>query len=183
MNPLVSMIASQLGGPVVNQISQQIGADSGSTQSAINTALPMLLSAMGNHGNADELQQEAQNQGGVIDDVMGFLGNSQAGGLGGMLLNQFMGGNQNAIANLVGQQSGLSSGSAMQLLGILTPIVMGALGKSSAGGDANGLSQMLGAAASSSGGNDLLGAATKMLDSDGDGNVMEEIGGLLKKFI
>lgn len=183
MNPLVSMIASQLGGPVVNQISQQIGADSGSTQSAINTALPMLLSAMGNHGNADELHQEAQNQGGVIDDVMGFLGNSQAGGIGGMLLNQFMGGNQNAIANLVGQQSGLSSGSAMQLLGILTPIVMGAMGKSSAGGDASGLSQMLGAAASSSGGNDLLGAATKMLDSDGDGNVMEEIGGLLKNFI
>jgi hypothetical protein len=182
MNPLMGMITSQLTGPVVDQISQQIGADSGSTQSAINTALPMLLSAMGNHGNADELNQEAQNQGGVLDDVMGFLGNSQSSGIGGMLMNQFLGGNNNAIANLVGQQSGLNSGAVMTLLGILTPIVMGALGKSS-GGDASGLSQMLGAAASSSNGNDLLGAATKMLDADGDGNVMEEIGGLLKNFI
>jgi hypothetical protein len=183
MNPLISMIAGQLTGPVINQISQQIGADSGSTQSAINTALPMLLSAMGSHGNTDELHQEAQNHGGILDDVMGFLGNSQSSGIGGMLLNQFMGGNHNAIANLVGQQSGLNAGSAMQLLGILTPIVMGAMGKSAEGGDANGLSQLVGAAASSSGGNDLLGAATKLLDSDGDGNVMEEIGSLLKNFI
>jgi hypothetical protein len=183
MSQLINMIAGQLSGPVLNQISQQIGADSGSTQSAINTALPMLLSAMGNHGNSNELQQAAQNQDGILDDVMGFLGNSQAGGIGGALLSQFMGGNQNAIANLVGQQSGLNSGAVMTLLGILTPIVMSALGKSSAGGDASGLSQILGAAASSSGGNDLLGAATKLLDTDGDGNVMEEIGGLLKNFI
>jgi hypothetical protein len=183
MNPLIGMIANQLTGPVVNQISQQIGADSGSTQSAINTALPMLLSAMGNHGNTDELHQEAQNHGGILDDVMGFLGNSQSGGIGGMLMNQFLGGNNNAIANLVGQQSGLNSGAVMTLLGILTPIIMGAMGKSAEGGDASGLSQLLGSAASSSGGNDLLGAATKMLDADGDGNVMEEIGGLLKNFI
>jgi hypothetical protein len=143
----------------------------------------MLLSAMGNHGNADELQQESQNQGGVLDDVMGFLGNSQASGIGGMLMNQFMGGNQNAIANLVGQQSGLNSGAVMTLLGILTPIVMGAMGKSAGGGDAGGLSELLGSAVSSTGGNDLLGAATKLLDADGDGNVMDEIGGLLKNFI
>jgi hypothetical protein len=187
MNPLVSMLASQLGGPALAQISQQIGADSGATQSAINTALPMLLSAMGNHANdngADGLHQEAQNHDGILDDVMGFLGNSQASGIGGALLNQFVGGNNhNAIASLVGQQSGLNAGSATQLLALLTPIVMGAMNKSNQSNDANGLAQMLGAAAGSTNGNDLLGMATKMLDSDGDGNVMEEIGGLLNKFI
>ena len=48
MNPLIGMLASQLGGPVVQQISQQIGADQGTTKSAVGMALPMLLSAMGN---------------------------------------------------------------------------------------------------------------------------------------
>ena len=48
MNPLIGMLASQLGGPAIQQISQQIGADSGTTQSAVGMALPMLLSAFGN---------------------------------------------------------------------------------------------------------------------------------------
>jgi hypothetical protein len=190
MNPLIGMIASQLGGPAIGQIAQQIGSDSGATQSAINMALPMMLSAMGNHaadGNgADELHQAAQDHdNSIIDDVMGFLGNSAGGGMGSAILGQFLGGNGNAIANVIGQQSGIGSGSAMQLLGILAPIVMGALGKSSQtnGLDAGGMAQMLGAAAGSSGGNDLLGMATKMLDQDGDGNVMEDIAGLIGKIL
>jgi hypothetical protein len=190
MNPLIGMIASQLGGPAIGQIAQQIGADSGATQSAINMALPMMLSAMGNHaadGNgADELHQAAQDHDhSIIDDVMGFLGNSAGSGMGSAILGQFLGGNGNAIANVIGQQAGIGSGSAMQLLGILAPIVMGALGKSSQANslDAGGMAQMLGAAAGSSGGNDLLGMATKMLDQDGDGNVMEDIAGLIGKIL
>jgi hypothetical protein len=190
MNPLIGMIASQLGGPAIGQIAQQIGSDSGATQSAINMALPMMLSAMGNHAadgsGADELHQAAQNHDhSIIDDVMGFLGNSAGGGMGNAILGQFLGGNGNAIANVIGQQSGIGPGSAMQLLGILAPIVMGALGRSSQtnGLDAGGMAQMLGAAAGSSGGNDLLGMATKMLDQDGDGNVMEDIAGLIGKIL
>lgn len=182
MNPLIGMLASQLSGPVLSQISQQIGADNGTTQNAINTALPMLLSAFNNNG-ADGLQQAAQNNDGILDDVMGFLGSGQAGNIGGALLSQFVGGNNNnAIANLIGQQSGLNSGAAMQLLGLLAPIVMGAMSKSS-GGDANGIADLLGSAVNSTAGNDLLGAATKLLDSDGDGSVMDEIGSLLQQFI
>jgi hypothetical protein len=188
MNPLIGMIASQLTGPAIGQIAQQIGSDSNTTQSAINMALPMLLSAMGNHASnnsgADELHQAAQNHdGSIIDDVMGFLGNSQSGGIGSAILGQFLGGNNGAIANVIGQQAGLSASSSTQLLGILAPIVMGALGKSTQneGLDAGGLAQMLGAAAGSSGGNDLLSAATKMLDADGDGNVVEDISSLIGK--
>jgi hypothetical protein len=187
MNPLIGMIVNQISGPVLAQMGQQIGADSNVTQSAINAALPMMLSAIGgqaNGGGADALHQVAQEHHSVLDDVMGFLGNAQGGNMSGALLNQVMGGNGNAIANAVGQHTGLESGAVMQLLAMLAPIVMGALGKSSqAGGlDASGLAQMVGAASGSSNGNDLMGLATKMLDTDGDGNVMEEIGGLINKF-
>jgi hypothetical protein len=187
MNPLIGMIASQISGPVLAQIGQQIGADNNTTQSAISAALPMMLSAMGSQANAngaDLLHQAALDNHSVLDDVMGFLGNAQGGNMGTALLGQVMGGNGNAIANAVGQHTGLDSGAVMQLLAVLAPIVMGALGKSSQaeGLDANGLAQLVGAAAGSTNGNDLMGLATKMLDSDGDGNVMEEIGGLINKF-
>jgi hypothetical protein len=55
------------------------------------------------------------------------------------------------------------------------------LGKSSqeqGGLDVNGIVQMLGGL---SGGNDFLGMATKMIDADGDGNIVEDLGNIMGK--
>jgi hypothetical protein len=195
MNPLIGMLASQLGGPVMQQISQQIGADESTTQSAVGMALPMLLSAMGNQAatpeGADAIHQATQEQdGSILDNVMGFVGNAGAGGIGSALLSQVIGGDTpNAIADTISQNTGIDHSAATQLLSILTPLVMGAVGKSSqdqGGLDSNGIAQMLGAVG---GGNDLLGMATKAIlaprgsanDADGDGNIVEDIGNVIGK--
>ncbi len=188
MNPLIGMLATQLGGPVMQQIGQQIGADSGTTQSAVSMALPLLLGAMGNQATtaegADAIHQATQqHDGSILDNVMGFVGNAGAGGIGSALLGQVLGGGtHNAMANAIAQNTGLDSGAATQLLGILTPLVMGAIGKSSqeqGGLDVNGISQLL---TNNGGGSDLLGMAAKAIDADGDGNVMEDIGNIVSKF-
>jgi hypothetical protein len=188
MNPLVGMLAGQLSGPIMQQIGQQIGADQGTTQSAVGMALPMLLSAMGNQAatpeGAESIQQAAQeHDGSILDDLMGAIGNGAAGGMGGALLGQVLGGgSQNAIADTIVQRTGMDSGMANQLLAILTPIVMGAVGRVSqqqGGLDPNGISQMLGAV---SGNNDMLGMLSKAIDADGDGNIVEDIGNILGKF-
>jgi hypothetical protein len=188
MNPLIGMLASQLGGPAIQQISQQIGADEGTTQSAVGMALPMMLSAMGNHAatpdGADAIQQATQaSDGSILDNVMGFIGNAGAGGMGSALLGQVMGGGtHNAIADTISQNTGMDNGTVTQLLTILTPLVMGAVSKTSqeqGGLDANGIAQMLGAG--SGGGNDLLGMATRAIDADGDGNIVEDIGNIIGK--
>ncbi len=187
MNPLIGMLASQLGGPVMQQISQQIGADEGTTHSAIGMALPMLLSAMGSHAatpeGADAIHQATQeHDGSILDNVMGFVGNAGAGGIGSALLSQVMGGgSHNAIADTISQNTGMDNGAVTQLLGILTPLVMGAVGKSSqeqGGLDPSGIAQMLGAVGGS---NDLLGMATQAIDADGDGNIVEDIGNVIGK--
>jgi hypothetical protein len=189
MNPLISMLVSQLGGPAIQQISQQIGADQGTTQSAVAMALPMLLSAMGNHASssdgADAIHQVTQqHDGSILDNVMGFVGNTGAASMGSALLSQVLGGGtHNAMADTISQQTGMDSSAATQLLGMLTPLVMGAVGKSSqeqGGLDANGIAQMLGGA-SSGGGNDLMGMAAKMLDADGDGNPINDVGNIIGK--
>ena len=187
MNPLIGMLASQLGGPAIQQISQQIGADSGTTQSAVSMALPMLLSAFGNQAatadGAEAIHQATQaHDGSILDNVMGFVGNAGAASMGSALLGQVLGGGtHNAMADSISQQTGMDSGAATQLLGMLAPLVMGALGKSSqeqGGLDVNGLAQMLGGM---SGGNDLLGMATQAIDADGDGNIVEDLGNMLGK--
>ncbi len=181
MNPLIGMLASQLGGPVIQQISQQIGANEGTTQSAVGMALPMLLSAFGNQAEATGHVAQGDD-GSILDDVMGFVGNAGAANMGSALLGQVLGGGtQNDMANSISQNTGMDNGAATQLLGMLAPLVMGALGKFSqeqGGLDANGISQMLGAF---SGSNDFLGMAVKAIDADGDGNVVEDIGNMLGK--
>jgi hypothetical protein len=187
MNPLIGMLAGQLGGPIMQQISQQIGADQGTTQSAVGMALPMLLSAMGSHAatsdGADAIHQATQeHDGSIFDNLMGVIGNGAAGGMGGALLGQVLGGgSHNAIANTISQNTGMDSGMVNQLLAILAPIVMGGIGQVSqqqGGLDPNGIAQMLGGM---SGGNDILGMAAKAIDADGDGNIIEDIGNIMGK--
>ncbi len=187
MNPLIGMLAGQLGGPVIQQISQQIGADSGTTQSAVGMALPMLLSAFGNHAatpdGAEAIHQATQeHDGSILDNVMGFVGNAGAASAGSALLGQVLGGGQhNAMADTIAQQTGLDSGMANQLLGMLAPLVMGAIGQSSqaqGGLDAGGIAQMLGGV---SGGNDILGMAAKAMGGNTDGDVMGNIGNIIGK--
>ena len=186
MNPLIGMLASQLGGPVMQQIGQQIGADHNTTQSAVSMALPLLIGAMGNHATtsdgADVIHQATQaHDGSILDDVMGFVGNAGAGGIGSALLGQVLGGGtHNAMADTIAQNTGIDSGAAAQLLAILTPLVMGAIGKSSqeqGGLDPNGISQMLG---DNGGGSDLLGLAAQMMGG-GNSNAMADIGNIIGK--
>ena len=46
MASILDMVQQQLGGGAIDQISQQIGADPGTTQSAVQMALPMLLGGL-----------------------------------------------------------------------------------------------------------------------------------------
>jgi hypothetical protein len=114
--------------------------------------------------------------------MSGYVGNAGAGNMGSALLGQVLGGGtHNAIADTISQQTGMDSGAVTQLLGMLAPLVMGAVGKSSqeqGGLDPSGISQMLGGA---SGGNDLLGMAAKAIDADGDGNIIEDVGNIIGK--
>jgi hypothetical protein len=187
MNPLIGMLANQLGGPVMQQLGQQIGADQGTTQSAVSMALPLLVGAMGNQATtpegADTIHQVTNaDDGSILNNIMSFVGNAGAGGMGGALLGQVLGGGtHNAMANALSQKTGLDSGAAAQLLAILTPIVIGAIGKYSqeqGGLDSSGISQVL---SDNGGGNDLLGMAARAIDADGDGNVMEDIGNIINK--
>jgi hypothetical protein len=186
MNQLIGMLAGQLAGPALQQLSQQIGANPGTTQSAIGMALPMLVSALGNqanNGGADAIEQATQqHDGSILDNIAGFVGNAGAANMGTALLGQVLGGGtQNAIADAIGQRTGMDNGAASQLIGILAPLVMGAVNKSSqeqGGLDANGIAQMLGAA---SGNSDLIGTVMQSIDADGDGNVIEDIGNLINK--
>ncbi|QNN46300.1 DUF937 domain-containing protein [Thermomonas brevis] len=194
MPSLTDDLVSQLSGPALQQISQQLGASPAQTSGAIAAALPMILGAMGRNtaqpGGAEALfgaLGRDHNTGGGLGDLLGaVLGGQQdrqTDGLG--QLGHIFGGQLPRAESGLGQATGLGSDKAQMLLKILAPIVMAYLAKRMFGGQPQAASpQVLGdilgqehAQVRQAGGpgGGLLGA---VLDQDGDGEL--GLGDLLK---
>jgi hypothetical protein len=184
---LLDMLQQRLGGDAVNQISNRIGADPGTTGNAIDAALPLLISALarnaGNGSSAAALAKASdQHDGSILDDVQGYVSTaSEKPGAG--ILNHVLGGRQQAVQTGLSQATGLDAGKAGTLLAMLAPLVMGAVGRTKKENqlDAGGLSTML------TGEHEhlkqaapgVMGALGRFLDHDSDGSVMDDVGGML----
>ena len=190
MNALTEMLTQQLAGAAISQISGKIGADQGTTSRAVSLAVPLLISALARNASTDSgaaaLNQAIarDHDGSVLDDVPGFIANSEnANGAG--ILGHVFGEQRNSIENGLAQTSGLDPGSAGKLLETVAPLVLGALGKTQQqqGLDANGLSAFLGnqtqqAHASAP---DIMGTLGSLLDSNKDGSVIDDVGRIAGK--
>lgn len=191
MSSIFEALSEKLGSEALDQISGKIGADRNATKQAVPAALGTLMAALAKN-SADSNGAEALNSalardhdGSVLDNLSGYLSNP-SGGSG--ILKHVLGGKQPVIEAGIGQASGLDANSAGQLLQMLAPIVMGALGKERqrSGLDAGAIAGMLAkekdVVRHAPQGGDLL---TNLLDADGDGQVIDDIaskvgGSLLK---
>jgi hypothetical protein len=176
--------------PSRQQISRQLGADPGTTSNAIDAALPLLLSAVArNAGNREQAQSlgravSEDHDGSILDDVPGYLSQAQSGP-GAGILRHVLGGKQQSVQTGLSQATGLDAGKTGQLLTMLAPLVMGALGRAKRENqlDNEGLSTLL------TGENErlkesapgVMGALGRFLDRDNDGSVMDDVGGMLGK--
>jgi hypothetical protein len=186
---LLDMLQQRLGGDAVNQISQQLGTDPGTTQTAIAAALPMLVGALARNAQDPDKAGALANalgrhDGSVLDDDAGYLGRGNTGD-GDGILGHVLGGRKETVQTGLGQAAGLDPAKAGALLAMLAPLVMGALGKAQREKrlDTGGLAGMLGSeqqrAADAAPG--VMGMLSSFLDGDHDGSVMDDIGGMLGK--
>lgn len=207
MPSLLEELESQFDDRAIGQISQQLGVDSKTAASSVQAALPMLMGALTRQGSSAQgasglLEMlDRDGDGSIMDDVLGYLTKSgasaaapsrgNAGGGGGGLLDVFFGGRSDAVAKTLGASTGMNSGSAMKLLAMLAPVVMGMMAKQKKqqGFDLGGLTKALAGEknhieARMPGGTDLLGS---LLDSDGDGSITDDLAakglGILKGFL
>ncbi|HEX5963398.1 MAG TPA: DUF937 domain-containing protein [Gemmatimonadales bacterium] len=187
---LLEMLQQRLGGQAVDQMSRKIGADPGTTGNAIDAALPLLIAALARNATAGGQAQSIDtavsqdHDGSVLDDIPGFL-NTADSGPGAGILRHVLGGRQQTVQTGLGQATGLDPQKAGQLLTMLAPLVMGALGRAKREGglDTGSLSDLL------SGEQDrlketapgIMGTLGRFLDRDNDGSAMDDIGGMLGK--
>lgn len=192
MASLLDGLLQQLGGDTMRQMSQQLGTDDATTQKAVGAALPALVGALARNAQSPDGAAslagalDRDHDGSVLNDLPALLG-SGGGGAGAGILGHILGGKQSAVAGGIGAATGLDAAKSGQLLSMLAPIVMGALGqaKRTNGLDAGGLASMLGAerSAMSAQGGGALGSLMNLIDRDNDGSVVDDIGGMLGKMM
>lgn len=192
MSALLEILAGSLGRGAVDQISSRLGLNPNTTGRIVQAAIPVLVGALARNSSsptgATALQGalSKDHDGSVLDDVLGFLGSSQQGP-GAGILRHVLGDDRSTVQSTIGQVAGVDGAQAGQVLEMLAPLVMGALGKKTAqeGLDAGGLQQFLQgeAQAVQQPQPDLMGSLLGMLDQNKDGNVVDDVGSLLGKLL
>jgi hypothetical protein len=193
MFSLENLLGQEQGHQATEQISKSLGANPTVTSTAIQMALPMILGALAknaqNPQGAEALSNTLQknHDGGIIDNLDGFLNENQQTNNDGLgILGHIFGNKQGAVAQQVSQNSGLDIGQVAQLLITLAPIVMGFLGKKKQEQnlDANGLSSLLGEQQHQlqSSGNPMMDMVSGFLDKDGDGSSMDDLASMAASY-
>ncbi len=193
MSSIFDTVMQQMGGENLSSISQQIGADESSTRTAVEAALPLLLGGLARNsarpeGAASLGSALNEHRGGLLENLGSLLGNPEAGP-GAGILGHIFGNRRSNVEEGVGKATGLNKQQIGKLLMMLAPIVMAALArKASPRADApqadgslpNILEQETREAARKAPSG--LGGLISMLDRDGDGNPLNDLGGLGEMF-
>jgi Bacterial protein of unknown function (DUF937) len=170
---LVSVVMQFLTPDMIAKIASALGLDHSVAQKA--GAGPALLASLADVAStpnrARQLSSTLAQQPGPLESLQSLIGGSGQNNLAetgsSMLSSLFGGGTLDTMAQTIGKFAGVGAGSSKSLLGMLGPVVLGALGQQqrSAGLDASGLATLLGsqkdqiAAAIPSGLADQLSAA------------------------
>lgn len=156
------LLNSDLGQQIIDGIGQKTGTSTQETKAVVSEGMPVLLGMLQKNasekGAAGILDALKDHDGGILDNVKGFLGGADTAD-GNKILGHILGAKQNDIEKAISQKSGVDLGSVTKILPLLAPIVMGYLGKknkSSGGMDLGGLLGGLMGGSNSNAGGDIL---------------------------
>ena len=182
-----------LQGQDLGQLAEQVGGNEGQVKNGVMAALPAMLTALSKNTGTEKGAQELNNvlekkhDGSILDNLSGYLSNPDLKD-GAGILNHLFGNQTSNVANAVSQSSGLDTNGSMKMLQMLAPILMGMLGqqKKQNNLDAEGIGNLTSMLASNfgseAGASGIMEAVTNLLDANKDGNVMDDIMGMVGKF-
>lgn len=181
-----------LQGQDLGNLASQVGGNEGEVKNGVMAALPAMLAALGKNAGTEKGAEELNNalekkhDGSILDNLSGYLSNPDLKD-GAGILNHLFGNQTSNVANAVSQSSGLDTNGSMKMLQMLAPILMGILGqqKKQNNLDAKGLGNLTSMLASNfgseAGASGIMEAVTNLLDANKDGNVMDDIMGMVGK--
>ena len=190
MNLITQMITQKVGGAAAGMLAQRLGISESTAQTAVQLAVPVIVAALARNASqprgAQDLHQAvaSDHDGSILDQLTSYIGNPQAAN-GSGILSHVLGGDRLAVENNLAQATGMDQNSAGNLLEMVAPLVMGAVGREQQqnGLDPNGLSQFLAQQQQAQPADPgLMGSISSMLDSNRDGSVTDDLSRIAGNF-
>ncbi len=185
MNILEALLAAQ-GGGAVKQLGQQFGLEGDQVSAALSALVPALAGGLAKNATAEgglaglTAALSGGRHGSYLDDLASLASPSTTAD-GNSILGHILGSKD--VSRQVAAQAAVSSGVGpdilKQMLPVVAAMVMGAMAKNAGGGAATA---GLGAPGGGRGGG-LLDMLTPMLDSNRDGSAVDDVAGMLGKFL
>ncbi len=193
MDSLLQILLGQLSGDSLGAITDQLGIDEDTAQKAVGLALPLIIGSLNrNSSSADGAQSLTKaltrdHDGRILGDLASNLGKPSVQEDGMAILGHVLGQKRTSAGNSIGRATGLDSDQVVQLMAMLAPVVLGALGKAQREKqlDAQGVASLLTQEREQA--DSTLPGIAQLLDMNGDGDVTEEMinigGSLLSSFL
>ncbi|MCX7089302.1 MAG: OmpA family protein [Methylococcales bacterium] len=139
-NNLLELINENISEDVISTLSGFLGESPKNTTSALSNAIPSILAGLVHKSTDTQAAstlfttlKEAQHNGSILNNLTSaFTGGEETSKLlatGSTLLSSLFGTKVEGVANLVAKASGMSKTSTQSLLGLLTPVIFGVIGK------------------------------------------------------
>ena len=196
MSGILDLLQGPMGQMIIQGASSQLGQDTNKTQSALSAAIPMLMGALKKNASdpnkASGLMDALMNKhdGSLLDNVMDIFGggnvNEEVVEDGDKILGHVLGEKKEVVAAAISKQNGIDMGSAMNILKMAAPIVMGMLGKQTREQQVSNPTDLTNNIGSMLGGNKETEQHSsfieQILDADGDGSIVDDLFNMGKKF-
>jgi hypothetical protein len=197
MADISNVLQSLLNEQTIGQLSKQLGANPEQTSTAASGVVTTLVSALAKNAGSPEgagalmKALDKDHDGSILDDITGLLsgqavGAGQRAANGAGIVGHVLGNRQSGAVEMVSKVSGLQGEQVNQLMTMLAPLVMGALGKAKNQGglDLSSLVGMLGQTAQQQQAqNPMMATVTRFLDQDGDGSIVDDVADMGMKML
>jgi hypothetical protein len=179
MNILESIVGAR-DGAAVQQLASQFGLKPEQATAAIGALMPALAAGLKRDMTTNQAGLEkalASGRHETYIDRPEVLGAPETTADGNAILGHIFGSKDVSrnVAAKAGESTGIDPAVLKQMLPLLASLAMGAMAKQKKSGSGNA------AGAGSSGG--LAGMLEPLLDRDGDGSIVDDIGGMLGGFL
>ena len=187
MSGILDLLNSDLGKTIVNGVAGQTGQDTSKTSGLLTMALPVLMQAMKNNASTPQGAEgllgalKSKHDGSILDNLGGLFGGGVDSNVmddGGKILGHVLGSKQKNVEMALSQKSGIDAGSVANILKVAAPILMGVLGKQASQNKVNSQGDLGGLLSGLISGNSPQQEQSflaSILDSDGDGSVIDDV--------
>lgn len=169
MNGLFDELLGAVGPEVSKQLSSSLGLDRNTAGQILPQVAPLILGGlkrqMQERGGAPRVDHILNKYGdsGVLDDIGGLFGMHTQSENADPRLGGLLGDSGVQAANLLSKNFNLDANTAMKIIPMLAPIVLGFLSKKR---DAGGAGSM---------------GLASLLDQDGDGDILDDVAGFFMR--